>query len=72
MSFFNGYLEVRMDRIVLVVVRGGFFLGLVVDMKMLMLGRLDLLLGFFGDGVLNCFFNIFKFVSWLMGYSFGS
>lgn len=54
------------------VVSGGFFFGLVVDMKMLMLGKLELLLGFLGDGVLNFFFNIVRFVSWLMGYSFGS
>lgn len=63
MSFFKGYLDVKIDRIVFVVVRGGFFLGLVVEMKMFMLGRLDLLLGLLGDGILNFFFKIDKFVN---------
>lgn len=54
------------------VVSGGFFLGLVEEMKMLILGRFEWLFGFVGDGDLNFFFKILRFVILFMGFNFGS
>lgn len=53
------------------VIKGGFLFGLVVEINILILGRLEWLVGFEGEGCLNLLCKVLRFVVLFIGFSFG-